>query len=66
MAPGRRSRLPIEAACSDQLAALGIISETPENQGDAADTFQQQTPGLQAAEVRASTVFTGNNLWMGL
>ena len=66
MAPSRRPRLPIEAAGSDQLAALGIISETQENQADAADAFQQQTPRLQAAEAHASTAFTGNNLWMGI
>lgn len=66
MAPSRRPRLPIKDACSDQLAALGIISETPENQGDAADAFQQQTPELQAAEVHASTALNGNNLWMEL
>lgn len=66
MAPSRRPQLPIEAACSDQLAALGIISETRENQGDTADSFQQQTPRLQAAEACETAAFTGSNLWMGL
>lgn len=66
MAPSRRARLPIEAVCSNQLAALGVVSETGEEQGDAADSFQQQTPRLQAAETHASAATTGNNLWMGL
>lgn len=37
-----------------------------EDQGGAADAFQQHAPRLQAAEIHVCTVPTSNNLWMGL
>lgn len=65
MAPNPCPWLRIEASCSDQLAALGIISETQYSQGDTADTFQQQASRLQDA-VRAIIVgwgFKYDNYW---